>query len=238
MNIKIFADGADLAAMRKMAEREDIAGFTTNPTLLKKSGVTDYKAFALEALAIASGRPVSFEVIADDCDEMMRQARLIASWGPNAYVKIPVVNSTGRPTYDLIKALAEVDTKVNVTAIFTVEQAQAAAGALAHASFDVQGVVSIFAGRIADAGINPVDQVVDCIGAIAHCAEPLVPEVLWASPRQVYDVMLAEEAGCDIITMTPDLIAKLASFGKDLSEFSRETSEMFYRDAQAAGYQL
>lgn len=235
LNIKIFADGADLAKMREYADREDIAGFTTNPTLLRKAGVTDYHAFAREALAIASGRPVSFEVLSDDHDEMRRQAILISEWGPQAYVKIPITNSAGVSSCSLVAELAQMSISVNVTAVFTAEQAQLAGEALGRGLLS-PAVVSVFAGRIADAGKDPEAYFTECRDAVELAS--MRTELLWASPRQVYDAVLAERAGADIITMTPDLIAKLPLLGKDLEEFSRETCAMFARDAAESGLVL
>jgi transaldolase len=231
--IKIFADTADLAQMRSMADL-GAGGFTTNPTLMRRAGVTDYRAFAREALAIAAGRPVSFEVVSDDFGEMERQAREIASWGQNAYVKIPVTDTSGASSAWLIATLAHAGVPVNVTAVFTQEQVEDARSAL---SWGVGGVVSVFAGRLADTGADPLSFVRDCTRFLRGPKEPRV-ELLWASPRQVYDVVLAERAGADIITMTPELIAKLSLLGKDPAEYSLETVRMFYADARVAGYAL
>ena len=237
-SIKIFADGADLAKMREMAAREYVAGFTTNPSLMRKSGVTDYRAFAREALAIAGGRPVSFEVLADDFSEMRRQALVINGWGAPLHVKIPITDTRGQSSAPLIRELSELGVSVNVTAVFTTSQVVAAAGALAVAPDvrPVRPIISVFAGRIADAGQDAFRVVGghrNIVSARCSCAQ-----LLWASPRQVYDAVLAQRAGCDIITMTPELIAKLPLLGKNLEEFSRETVEMFYRDAQGARYAL
>lgn len=237
--IKIYADGADLAKMRELADDSRIAGFTTNPSLLRKAGVTDYAAFARETLAIASGRPVSFEVLADDWEEMGRQARVISDWSPLAYVKIPITNTQGEHADPLLRILRAEGVRLNVTAVFTRNQVDGATAALlgvAGADEELRPIISIFAGRIADAGVDPAQQV-------RYCAWPLAikragVDLLWASPRQVYDVILAERAGCDIITMTPDLIAKMSNIGKQLGQFSLETVEMFYRDARASGLTL
>lgn len=234
MVIKIFADGADIGEIERLAVDAHIAGFTTNPTLLRKAGVQDYREFGKGALLAAGAKPVSLEVFADDFYGMRRQALEIASWGPNAFVKIPVVQTDGYSCARLIRALVEDGVQLNVTAVFTEEQVHAVAGALDHGT--AAAVVSVFAGRIADTGVDPLVTVSVC-RRILRQACPRA-EMLWASPRQVYDVVLAERAGCEIITMTPDLIAKMALFGRDLSEYSRETVEMFYHDAQAAGYEL
>lgn len=237
--IRIYADGADLAKMRELADDPRIAGFTTNPSLLRKAGVTDYAAFAREALAIASGRPVSFEVLADDWEEMHRQALVISAWSPLAYVKIPITNTQKESAAPLLRMLRAEGVRLNVTAVFTREQVDGTTAALLSAGVPGEAlcpIISIFAGRIADAGVDPAQQV-------RYCAWPLAVkhagiDLLWASPRQVYDLILAERAGCDIITMTPDLIAKMSNIGKQLGQFSLETVEMFYRDAQASGLTL
>lgn len=234
MPIKIYADGADLAKMRELANDERIKGFTTNPTLLKKAGVTDYVAFAREALAVASGRPVSFEVLADDFEEMGRQALVIASWGEGAWVKIPVTNTRGESSYDLISKLSVAGVRLNVTAVFTSHQVEEVGRALASGS--APAVVSVFAGRIADTGRDAGAHVLVSRKELGFACPRA--EMLWASPRQVYDYVLAERAGCEIITMTPDLIAKLVLLGKSLRDYSLETVAMFYRDAQGVGLTL
>lgn len=240
LRIKVFADGADLAKMREYADREDIAGFTTNPTLLRKAGVTDYRAFAREALAIASGRPVSFEVLSDDHEVMREQAMEIASWGDSACVKVPVTNSHGESSADLIGWLSGYGVALNVTAVFTGQQVARVAKALRVPAQDerrlMPPVVSVFAGRIYDAGQDAFRVVGRCRNVLSGSCPGA--QLLWASPRQVYDAVLAERAGCDIITMTPDLIAKLPTLGKDLEGFSRETCAMFARDAAESGLVL
>lgn len=234
MSVEIYADGASIVDMQRLAANPDIRGFTTNPSLLRKSGVGHYANFARRALEIAGDRPVSFEVLADDGPEVMRQALAIASWGPTAHVKVPVTNSQGRSLTPLIAALAHQGVPVNVTAVFTMAQVFEVNVALRGARGPA--TISIFAGRIADAGYDPV-RTVGPMARTVHAGAPGT-KVLWASPRQVYDATLAARAGCDIITMSPELIDKLALRGKDLSEFSRETVEMFYRDAQASGLTL
>lgn len=223
LNIKIYADGADLETIRKLAENPLIKGFTTNPSLLKKAGVTDYKKFAIEAAAIAGERPISFEVFADDLETMEKEARIISTWGKNVFVKIPVTNSHGISTAPIITELSHTGVKLNITAITTNEQANTALNAL---DVDEHGVVSIFCGRIADTGINPYYYVE---------TDWLPHEYLWASPRQLLDIFLANEAGFDIITVTPEILSKLHLIGKDLNEYSLETVQMFLADAKASG---
>lgn len=230
--MKIFADGADLESMVALVDDPIVSGFTTNPTLMRKAGITDYEAFARKVLGTITEHPISFEVFADDQPEMLRQARLIASWGPNVYVKIPVTNTKGESTAPLIKELSADGVHLNVTALMTVAQveevASAGAGGAGH-------VISVFAGRIADTGVDPIPIMRDSLEAISHDASL---ELLWASPREVLNVKQAEETGVHIITVTNDLLTKIKSFGKDLDQFSLETVQMFYNDAQAAGFQL
>jgi transaldolase len=230
--VKIFADGADLESMIALADDPRIGGFTTNPTLMRKAGVSDYEAFARKILATIVTQPISFEVFADDNAEMLRQARLIASWGENVYVKIPVTNTAGVSTETVVRELSAEGIHLNVTALMTVEQvervAQAAAGGPGH-------VISVFAGRIADTGRDPMPIMRASVALLAHDASL---ELLWASPREVLNIKQAEEIGVDIITVTHDLLAKMSSFDKDLDQFSLETVQMFHRDALAAGYTL
>lgn len=223
----IYADGADLAQMETLAADDRVAGFTTNPSLMKKAGVTSYRDFAMAVLDAIGRKPVSFEVFADDFDTMERHAREIASWGPNVYVKIPVTNTAANPSYDLIWRLSRAGVKVNVTAILTAQQAR-----IAVDSLNGTGIVSVFAGRIADTGSDPARVMRSARAKIGDSGTLL----LWASAREVYNVVQAEEAGCDIITLSPDLIAKLAGFGRNLSEYSLETVRQFHRDA--AGFTL
>jgi transaldolase len=231
--IKIFADGASLASMLESARDPRIAGFTTNPTLMRKAGVADYRAFARDVLAAIHDKPISFEVFADDVAGMRRQAREIATWGGNVYVKIPVTNTRGEPSTDLVHELAAAGVKLNVTAICTLDQVRAVAGALAGGA---PSVISVFAGRIADTGRDPIPLMREAL-AICRGAERRI-ELLWASPRELLNIVQAAEIGCDIITVTPDLLAKLALYGKELGVFSLETVQMFHRDAEAAGYKL
>jgi transaldolase len=231
--IKIFADGASLASMLESARDPRIAGFTTNPTLMRKAGVADYRAFAREVLAEIRDKPISFEVFADDADGMRRQAREIATWGDNVYVKTPVTNTRGEPSTDLIRELSAAGVKLNVTALCTVDQVRAVSAALAGGA---PSVISVFAGRIADTGRDPIPLMREAL-AICRAADRRI-ELLWASPREVLNIAQAAAIGCDIITCTPDLLAKLALHGKDLAAFSLETVQMFHRDAEAAGYKL
>jgi transaldolase len=232
LSIKIFADGADLEGIKQMYGKPWIKGFTTNPTLMRKAGVTDYKAFALKVLAEIKDRPVSFEVFADDLEEMERQALEIKTWGANVNVKIPVTNTKGVSTAPLIGRLSAAGVQVNVTAMFTLDQVREVVEVLDPKT---PAILSIFAGRIADTGRDPVPLMREAV-RIAK-AKPLA-EVLWASPRELLNIFHADECGCHIITVTNDVLNKLGSVGKDLVEFSRETVDMFYRDASAAGFQI
>ncbi|WP_447974978.1 transaldolase [Nitrospira sp. Kam-Ns4a] len=233
MKIKIFADGANLADMLAWYGNGSLVqGFTTNPTLMKKAGITDYEAFAKEVLARIPDLPISFEVFADELPEMERQARKIASWGPNVYVKIPVTTTAGVSTAPVVRSLSAAGVQVNVTAVFTVPQVKQVLDSLSR---EAASIISIFAGRIANAGVDPMPIVKKAV----ELAKPLPKcEILWASPREALNVIQAEECGCHIITMTPDLLAAMKTFGKDLEEYSLETVQMFYRDAQSAGYRL
>ena len=230
--MKIFADGADLASILALASDPRIDGFTTNPTLMRRAGVEDYCGFARDVLAAVGSRPVSFEVFADDLDEMLRQGLLIGSWGPNVYVKIPVTNTLGEPTSRVIKELSSEGVHVNVTAMMTLEQVEQVLGVAADGP---EHVISVFAGRIADTCRDPLP-------VMRAAVELLRPhpqlELLWASPREVLNVAQAESAGVHIITLTDDLLAKLGNRGRDLEEFSLDTVKMFRRDAVAAGYRL
>jgi transaldolase len=231
-NVKIFADGADLDTILELAARPGIAGFTTNPTLMRQSGVTDYEGFARKLLEHITDRPVSFEVFADEHGEMIRQARLIASWGSNVYVKIPVTDTKGTSTAAVVRELAASGVRLNVTALMTVPQVEAASAALADGP---AAIISVFAGRIADTGRDPIPLMRDALQAMA--TYPRL-ELLWASPREILNVRQADEIGVHIITVTSDLLKKLGLFDKDLKEFSLETVRMFHRDAATAGYLL
>jgi len=232
LTVSLFADGADVAGMVDMYRRPWIKGFTTNPTLMRKAGVTDYRAFAREVLAAIPDRPISFEVFSDDFDEMARQAREIASWGDNVNVKIPVTNTQGEPSYALIRQLSAVGIKLNVTAVFTLDQV---GDVVAHLDPATPAYVSVFAGRIADTGRDPMPHMAAAL-ELVH-VHPKA-ELIWASPREVLNVFHADAVGCDIITVTNDLLAKLSAYGKDLGQFSLETVQMFRTDAVKAGYRL
>lgn len=232
LKVKIFADGADVAGMVEMYKKPYIKGFTTNPTLMRKAGIADYRAFAHEVLAAIPDRPISFEVFSDDFAEMDRQAREIASWGENVYVKIPVTNTEGAPSYELVRTLSTAGIKLNVTAVFTIEQVR---DCVAHLSPKTPSCVSVFAGRIADTGVDPVPHMAEALGLVHQLPHA---ELIWASPRELLNVFHADSIGCDIITVTNDLLAKLPHCGKDLRQFSLETVRMFRDDAVKAGYRL
>jgi transaldolase len=231
--LKIFADGAALAPILELYKNPRISGFTTNPTLMRKAGITDYRAFAHEVLAAIKDKPISFEVFADEFSEMKRQALEIKTWGDNVYVKIPITNTKRESAAPLIKELASSGVKLNVTALCTVDQVRETAAALKGGA---PSVVSVFAGRIADTGRDPIPLMKESL-TICRAAGKGV-ELLWASPRELLNIVQAAEIGCDIITVTPDVLAKLPTIGKDLAQFSLETVQMFYKDAQAAGFKL
>ena len=232
LRIKIFADGADRAGIADLAAKPWIRGFTTNPTLMRKAGVEDYETFARGVLELVPDRPISFEVFSDDAAEMKAQARLISSWGENVYVKIPVTNTRGEPSGSIVSQLAAEGIKVNVTAMMTVDQVNEAIGWVAEGP---AAFISVFAGRIADTGTDPMP-------IMAAAVEALRPypnfELIWASPREVLNLIQAEAIGCHIITVVHDVLAKLDNLGRDLDDFSLETVRMFFRDGEAAGYRL
>ena len=230
--IKIFADGADKAGMLSMYNNPRIDGFTTNPTLMRKAGITDYIGFAKEILQTIDDKPVSFEVFADEFEEMERQAREIATWGSNVYVKIPVTNTKKLSSASLIKKLSAEGVQLNITAILSLEQVSEVAEALKNGS---SSFVSVFAGRIADTGVDPVPLMKRALEILKPVSNA---ELLWASPREVLNVYQAESIGCHIITATNDILKKLDLKGKDLEEYSLETVQMFFDDAQQAGYRL
>ncbi|MFZ4814602.1 MAG: transaldolase [Phototrophicaceae bacterium] len=234
LKIHLYADGADLNAMLEMYAKPYIKGFTTNPTLMRKAGLTDYEAFARQVIERIPDRPISFEVFSDEFDEMERQAHKIKAWGENVYIKIPVTNTQSESAAPLIRRLTDSGAKLNVTAIFTLEQVQAVADALTGGA---PSVVSVFAGRIADAGVDPMPLMAEAKQILVKtgCTDA---QLLWASPREVLNVIQAEQCGCDIITATTDILKKLTGLGKDLTQFSLETVKMFYDDAQAAGFSL
>lgn len=232
LTIAIYADGADVRDMVAARDGGVVKGFTTNPTLMRKSGVTDYAAFARQALDATGGMPISFEVFADEFDEMERQARLIATWGEGVYVKIPITNTAGQSSIPLIARLSAAGVKLNITAILTLDQVREVVEALDAAT---PAIVSVFAGRIADTGVDPVPLMRE---AARICADKPKAELLWASPRELLNIFQADEVGCHIITVTADILKKLAMVGKPLDELSLDTVKMFYNDAAAAGFKL
>jgi transaldolase len=232
LRVKLFADGADLQVIRQMAANPLIKGFTTNPTLMRKAGIVDYTAFAREALSLVPDRPISFEAFSDDFDEMAAQAIEIASWGPNVFVKIPVTNTRGEFAGPLIAHLTAMKVQVNVTAVLTTQQV---ADVARHLRRDVASFVSIFAGRIADTGRDPMPIVADSLRLLESLPSA---EVIWASPRELLNVFQADQVGCHVITATSDVLNKLSLIGKDLTEFSLETVRMFRNDALAAAYDI
>ena len=230
LDVKLFADGADLNGMLEMYEKSYIKGLTTNPTLMRKAGITNYKEFAFEVLKQIKDKPISFEVFSDDLAEMKRQALEIASWGQNVYVKIPITNTLGLSTSDVIETLVKQGVKVNVTALMTPEQVKSVIAVLDP---QVPSYVSVFAGRIADTGIDPIPVMKQCINLLA---EKRNAELIWASPRELLNVVQAHEIGCQIITATNDILKKLELIGKDLTQYSLETVKMFFEDAKNAQY--
>jgi len=233
LKIKIFSDGADIESIKEFSANPIIQGFTTNPTLMRKAGVSDYEAFAKEAIEVVGDKPISFEVFTDDLDEMLVQARKIASWGDNVSVKIPVINTKGVSTNSIISQLSSEGVIVNVTAIFTDAQIK---GVIDAIDANASAIVSIFAGRISDSGRDasqPVRQ------AVEYAKPKQGVEILWASTREAYNIIEADQAGCQIITVAPDMISKAQkAFGKDLDDFSKETVQMFYDDATASGFKI
>lgn len=232
ISTRIFADGADLDGILALAEDPNIAGFTTNPTLMWKAGLTDYSDFAQRLLERITEHPISFEVFADDAEEMRRQARLIASWGPNVYVKIPITTTAGESMAPLVRELAEGGVQVNVTAMFTTAQVEMITAAVKDGAPSYQ---SVFAGRIADAGVDPLPIMARSVEVMKAAPQS---ELIWASPREILNVVQADQVGCHIITVTHDLLKKLPSLGKDLEQYSLETVQMFHRDAITAGFTL
>jgi transaldolase len=230
--VKIFADGADLDAILALAADERIAGFTTNPTLMWKAGLTDYEDFAKRLLERITEHPISFEVFADDEEEIRRQALKISTWGENVYVKVPVTTCDGTSMAPLARELSESGTKVNVTALFTTAQVELITDAVKDGA---PSYISVFAGRIADAGVDPVPLMRQAVDIMVDAPRS---ELIWASPREVLNIVQADEVGCHIITMTHDLLKKLDGLGKNLDQFSLETVQMFRRDAVQAGFSL
>lgn len=232
LKVKIFADGADTAGIRRLYAHPFIKGFTTNPTLMRAAGVTDYKAFAKEILAAVPDRPISLEVFADDLDTMVSQGLEISSWGRNVNVKIPVMNTKGAFTGPVIEELSKSGVHVNVTAVFTLEQVETI---LARLDAAAPAYVSIFAGRVADSGIDPVPLMAEAVRMLK--ARPRA-ELIWASPREIFNIIHADQVGCHIITVTHELLGKLSLIGKDQVQYSLETAQMFHRDASQAGYRI
>lgn len=232
LQVKIFADGANVDQMAELAKARYISGFTTNPTLMRGSGVSDYTTFVRRVLEVIQNKPISFEVFSDDQDEMERQARTIASWAENVYVKIPVTNTTGESTAKLAARLTSAGIKLNITAILSLAQVRTSVEALEGT---IGAIVSVFAGRIADTGRDPTPIMAAALELIS--LERSI-ELLWASPREVLNVVQADAIGCHIITVTPDLLKKLPGLGRGLEDVSLDTVRMFHQDARAAGYIL
>jgi len=230
LRVKIFADGADKASMLELYRQPFIKGFTTDPTLMRKAGVKDYERFAREILQLITDRPISFEVFADDEVEMERQARKIAAWGPNVYVKIPVTNTRGESMRNLIRRLSAEGIQVNATALLALDQVRHIAQALRGGA---PSYISVFAGRVADTGRDPVPLMKSALELLAPSTQ-----LVWASPRELLNIFQADEVGCHIITATSDVLKKISLIGKDLHEFSLETVRMFHDDAARAGYEL
>lgn len=232
LNVRIFADGADLAGMQELYRNPMIKGFTTNPTLMRKAGITDYPAFAQQVLQAIPDRPISFEVFADEFDEMERQAKEIASWGGKVNVKIPVTNTRGESSAPLVRRLARAGVSLNVTAMMTDKQVEQIAPCLEGAPLSY---VSVFAGRVADTGRDPVPMMARCVRFLEDF--PNV-QLIWASPRELLNIFQADAIGCHVITVTHDVLNKLRLVGRDLNEYSLDTVKMFFTDAQSAGFRL
>lgn len=230
--VRIFADGADLAGMCELYRRPYIKGFTTNPTLMRKAGISNYQAFARDVIAAIPDRPISFEVFSDEFVDMERQARQIASWGENIYVKIPVMNTRREPAYDLVRRLSQSGVKLNVTALLSLTQVRDVANAL---SGGAPSCVSVFAGRIADTGHDPVPLMAAAVEILRVAP---AAELIWASPRELLNIFHADMAGCHIITVTHDILKKVSLVGRNLEEYSLETVQMFFNDAVEAGFAL
>jgi transaldolase len=233
LSVKIFADGADLKGIIDLSKNNLISGFTTNPTLMRKSGVENYVEFAKQVLAAVPSMPVSFEVFADELGEMAEQAIEIASWSENVNVKIPVMNTQGEMTLPILSSLSEKGVKLNVTALMTVDQVKQVVNCL---NPDVPSIISVFAGRVADTGVDPIPVMKKCLDLIKENSN--AAELLWASPRELFNIFEADRIGCDIITVSHDTLRKLRSVGKDLNQFSLETVKMFHSDAMSAGYRI
>ena len=232
LNIKLFMDGADIEKMKDGYKAGIVSGFTTNPTLMRQAQISDYKAFAMEALSEIPDLPISFEVFSDDLDEMEREARIISSWGSNTNIKIPITNTKQESCLPMIKRLSEDGLALNVTALFSLDQIRNVSEAL---NPKVPSIISVFAGRIADTGVDPIPLMKEARDLLADNPKA---ELLWASPRELLNLFQAEQCGCHIITASNDIISKIEHVGKDLEEFSLETVKMFYNDAVAAGYKI
>lgn len=232
LKVKIFADGADKAGMLEMYAKPFVRGLTTNPTLMKKAGITDYRAFCKDILTSIKDKPLSFEVFSDDFAEMEHQALEIASWGENVYVKIPITNTKQETCYALVKKLAEQKVKLNVTALMTLDQVR---DVVASLNPNIPSYVSVFAGRVADTGVDPVPVMAKAVEMLK--ASPAA-ELIWASPRELLNIFQADEIGCQVITVTNDILKKLSLVGYDLDEYSLDTVKMFYKDAVEAGFKL
>jgi transaldolase len=232
LKVKIFADGAEKAGMLEMYAKPYIKGFTTNPTLMHKVGLTDYRAFARDIVSVIPDRPISFEVFSDEFQEMERQAREIATWGDNVYVKVPVTNTRREPAYDLVRRLANEGVKLNITAIMTIDQVRNVVDAVKDGA---PSCVSVFAGRIADTGRDPVPIMTECVEILKAAPQS---ELIWASPRELLNIIQADAIGCHIITVTNDILKKLSLIGKDLADYSLDTVKMFFDDGRKAGFTL
>ena len=232
LKIKLFLDGANLADLKTLADVAHIQGFTTNPSLMKKAGITDYEAFVKAALPLIKNKPISFEVFADDFSEMKRQALKLKNYGPNVYVKIPITNTKQESALPLIKELVNEGVKLNITAILILEQVKNLAAVLKNG---VPSIISVFAGRIADTGVDPSPMMRESRKLLKNIAGA---ELLWASTREVLNIIQAEEAGCDIITVPVDILKKISFIGCDLRQFSLETVQQFYEDARSSGFKL
>ncbi|TAL75481.1 MAG: transaldolase [Burkholderiaceae bacterium] len=232
LKVQIFADGADKAGILDMYAKPFIKGMTTNPTLMKKVGITDYRAFCKDILTTVKTKPISFEVFSDDFAEMERQALEISSWGKNVYVKIPITNTKQKTCYALVKKLAAKKVKLNITAIMTLSQVRDVVAALDP---KVPSYVSVFAGRVADTGHDPLPMMAAAVELLKVAP---AAELIWASPRELFNIFQADAIGCQVITVTNDILKKLALVGKDLDTYSLDTVKMFYNDAVAAGFKL
>lgn len=233
LKVKIFADGANLEAIKQLYKLPYVKGFTTNPTLMRKAGIESYEQFSKELLAEIKDLPVSLEVFADDAEAILYQARKIASWGKNVYVKIPVSTTQGVFLGGVIKTLSGEGIPLNITALMTADQVRATLGCL---SKDTPSIISVFAGRIADTGRDPLETMISCRNLIKESGKNA--ELLWASPRELYNVIQADQMDCEIITVDKSILDKLSLLGKDLMEYSKETVQMFYKDAVASGFQI